>query len=147
MIALLQRVKEASVQVDRQTVGEIKHGLLILLGISVHDTEKEAGWLAKKVANLRIFSDGEGKMNRSLIEVSGEALVISQFTLLAEVSTGNRPSYIKAARPEQANPLYVAFVAQVESILGQPVKTGVFGADMQVSLVNDGPVTVWVESK
>lgn len=147
MIGLVQRCSEASVIVEGEEIASIKSGLLILLGVSAEDTDNEVIWLAKKVANLRIFSDEAGKMNRSLIDSGGEALVVSQFTLLADASFGNRPSYTKAARPEQAIPLYELFVKHMEQHLQKTVPTGVFGADMKVSLVNDGPVTIWLESR
>ena len=146
MKALIQRVSSASVVVDGNCVAEIKSGLLVLLGVTDADTSKEAAWLASKVVNMRIFNDAEGKMNLSLLDVGGEALVVSQFTLYADARKGNRPSYIQAARPEKAKPLYEAFVAEMEKLLGKPVPTGVFGADMKVSLVNDGPVTILLET-
>ena len=146
MKALIQRVSSASVVVEGNRVAEIKAGLLVLLGVTDADTSKEAAWLASKVVNMRIFNDAEGKMNLSLLDVGGEALVVSQFTLYADARKGNRPSYIHAARPEKAKPLYEAFVAEMEKLLGKPVSTGVFGADMKVSLVNDGPVTIVLET-
>jgi D-tyrosyl-tRNA(Tyr) deacylase len=146
MKALIQRVSSASVVVEGNRVAEIKAGLLVLLGVTDADTSKEAAWLASKVVNMRIFNDAEGKMNLSLLDVGGEALVVSQFTLYADARKGNRPSYIQAARPEKAKPLYEAFVAEMEKLLGKPVPTGVFGADMKVSLVNDGPVTILLET-
>jgi D-tyrosyl-tRNA(Tyr) deacylase len=146
MKALIQRVSSASVVVEGNCVAEIKAGLLVLLGVTDADTSKEAAWLASKVVNMRIFNDAEGKMNLSLLDVGGEALVVSQFTLYADARKGNRPSYIQAARPEKAKPLYEAFVAEMEKLLGKPVPTGVFGADMKVSLVNDGPVTIVLET-
>ncbi|MBL7978051.1 MAG: D-tyrosyl-tRNA(Tyr) deacylase [Bacteroidetes Order II. Incertae sedis bacterium] len=145
MIALIQRVSEASVKVEHQIVGKIGCGLLVLLGIHVNDTEKEVDWLAQKIIQLRIFNDEDGKMNRSLQEVGGEVLVVSQFTLYGDARKGNRPSYITAARPETAIPLYESFVSKCAILLGKPVPTGIFGADMKVSLVNDGPVTLWLE--
>jgi D-tyrosyl-tRNA(Tyr) deacylase len=146
MKTLIQRVSSASVVVDGNCVAEIKAGLLVLLGVTDADTSKEAAWLASKVVNMRIFNDAEGKMNLSLLDVGGEALVVSQFTLYADARKGNRPSYIQAARPEKAKPLYEAFVAEMEKLLGKPVPTGLFGADMKVSLVNDGPVTIVLET-
>jgi len=145
MIALVQRVSEASVAVDGQVVGAIGRGLLVLLAVHVTDTEKEAAWLARKCANLRIFPDEEGRMNRSLIDVDGAALVVSQFTLYGNTDRGNRPSFTESALPEQAAPLYERFTALLSEQLGKPVPTGVFGAMMDVRLVNDGPVTLWVE--
>jgi D-tyrosyl-tRNA(Tyr) deacylase len=132
--------------VEGNLVAEIKAGLLVLLGVTDDDTSKEAAWLASKVVNMRIFNDAEGKMNLSLLDVGGGALVVSQFTLYADARKGNRPSYIQAARPEKAKPLYEAFVAEMEKLLGKPVPTGVFGADMKVSLINDGPVTIVLET-
>ncbi|MFN4913702.1 MAG: D-aminoacyl-tRNA deacylase [Sphingomonadales bacterium] len=146
MKALIQRVSSASVVVDGSCVAEIKTGLLILLGVTDTDTQKEAAWLASKVANMRIFNDPDGKMNLSLLDVGGDALAVSQFTLYADARKGNRPSYIQAARPEKAKPLYEAFVVELEKQLGRPIPTGVFGADMKVSLVNDGPVTIMLET-
>lgn len=147
MIALIQRVKQASVTVDGEITGQIRAGMLVLLGIHTHDTEKELNWLVQKVANLRIFEDEEGRMNQSVQDVDGEALVVSQFTLYGNAEKGNRPSFIQAARPELAIPLYEQFVRQLSDVLGKPVPTGVFGAMMDVALVNDGPVTIWVEKK
>ena len=145
MVALVQRVKEASVVVAGETVGAIEAGMLILLGIHVDDTERELDWLARKCANLRIFADEAGLMNRSLTDAGGGALVVSQFTLYGNAEKGNRPSFIASARPEKAEPLYEAFVRRLGEHLGQPVATGVFGAMMDVHLVNDGPVTLWIE--
>lgn len=145
MITLVQRVSSASVRVDGQIVGEIGRGLLVLLGIVHDDTEAEGDWLADKVAALRVFPDDDGKMNRSLADVGGDALVVSQFTLAGDARKGTRPSYIRAARPEVAEPLYHAFSARLGERLGRPVPTGVFGAAMEVALVNDGPVTLWIE--
>lgn len=145
MVALIQRVANASVDVGGDTVGAIGPGLAILLGVHTSDTEKEAVWLARKCANLRIFSDEEGKMNRSLLDVEGDALVLSQFTLYGDASRGNRPSFSSSAPPEQAEQLYERFVLLLSAELGRPVPTGVFGAMMKVQLVNDGPVTLWVE--
>jgi D-aminoacyl-tRNA deacylase len=147
MKALIQRVSSASVTVEGNCVAEINTGLLILLGVTESDTLKEASWLASKVVNMRVFNDPEGKMNLSLLDVGGDALAVSQFTLYADARKGNRPSYIQAARPELAKPMYEAFVAELEKVLGKPVPTGVFGADMKVSLVNDGPVTIMLETQ
>lgn len=145
MRLVIQRVSEASVQINNQINGEIGKGLLILIGIEHEDTKDDADWLVKKVVNLRIFSDDEGKMNHSVIDIDGKALIISQFTLHASTKKGNRPSYIKAARPEHAIPLYNYFVAQIAKHI--PIETGEFGADMKVSLINDGPVTITMDSK
>ena len=145
MIALVQRVSSASVRVDGQTVGEVGRGLLVLLGVVAGDTGAEGDWLADKVARLRIFPDDDGRMNRSLVDVGGGALVVSQFTLAGDARKGTRPSYTRAAPPDVAGPLYEAFAAALAERIGQPVATGVFGATMEVALVNDGPVTLWVE--
>ncbi len=147
MRALIQRVKKASVSIDGETVGAIGSGVLILFGVTHSDTESDAAYLAEKVANLRIFCDDAGKMNRSLIESGGEALVVSQFTLYGDCRKGRRPGFSDAALPEQAVPLYEKFVQLMTEQLGRPVPTGQFGADMLVSLENDGPVTFMVESK
>ena len=147
MRAVIQRVSEASVTIGGTIVSEIKEGLLILLGIEPSDTEMDIEWLSKKIAGLRIFNDHNGVMNRSLLDENGDAIVVSQFTLHANTKKGNRPSYIKAAKPEIAIPLYEIFVSQLEKQLGKKIGTGEFGADMQVSLVNDGPVTILIDSK
>jgi D-tyrosyl-tRNA(Tyr) deacylase len=147
MIAAIQRVKKASVSIAEQDYGEIDTGLLVLLGIEEADNQADIDWLVNKVANLRVFPDENGVMNLSLIDISGKALVISQFTLHASTRKGNRPSYIKAARPDIAIPLYEKFVRQLTTVLPHPVQTGEFGADMQVSLVNDGPVTIIIDTK
>ncbi len=147
MIALVQRVREARVQVEGRTVGEIGRGLLVLVGIHHTDTPAEGAWLARKVAGLRIFADAEGRMNLSVVDVGGDVLVVSQFTLYGDASRGNRPSYSTAAPPEQAERLYLDFTHQVARHIGKSVPTGVFGADMQVTLVNDGPVTLWIEKR
>lgn len=147
MRILIQRSKTASVVVENQTIGAITHGLVVLVGIEHEDTQEDADWLIGKLINLRIFSDEEGKMNLSIQDVSGQFLVISQFTLHASTKKGNRPSYIRAARPEQAIPLYNYFVEQLNIQSKLPVETGEFGADMQVQLINDGPVTIWIDSK
>lgn len=145
MVALIQRASEAHVTVDGALTGEIGPGLLVLLGVHTSDTEAEVAWIAKKVANLRIFPDESGKMNRSLLDTDGEALVVSQFTLYGDARKGNRPSFVASAPPEQAEALYEAFVDALARLLGKPVPTGVFGAHMDVRLTNDGPVTLWVE--
>ncbi|MEM8487595.1 MAG: D-aminoacyl-tRNA deacylase [Bacteroidota bacterium] len=147
MVALIQRVKEASVTVEGEVTGAIRQGLLILLGVHVSDTLAEMAWVAKKCANLRIFQDDAGKMNRSVIDVGGEVLVVSQFTLYGNTAKGNRPSFVASARPEQAIPLYEAFIDEMAGHINQPVACGIFGAMMDVKLVNDGPVTLWVEKK
>ena len=145
MIALVQRVREARVEVSGDVVGRCGSGMLILLGVHVSDTETEASWLAGKCARLRIFEDDDGKMNQSAINTASEALVVSQFTLYGNANKGNRPSFIASARPELAEPLYAFFVRELEQLLSRPVETGVFGANMQVHLVNDGPVTLSIE--
>ncbi len=145
MVALVQRVTHASVEVDGETVGSIGGGLLLLLGVHQDDTEEEGAWLARKCANLRIFPDVDGKMNRSLKDTRGAALVVSQFTLYGDTSRGNRPSFERAAGPEKAERLYDGFVELLDEQLGTVVETGVFGAMMDVHLTNDGPVTLWVE--
>ncbi|MEM8585030.1 MAG: D-aminoacyl-tRNA deacylase [Bacteroidota bacterium] len=147
MRALIQRVSQAAVVVDNETVGQIDHGLLVLLGITPEDDQTDINWLAGKIARLRIFNDEEGLMNLSLQDIDGGALVVSQFTLYASTKKGNRPSYIRAARPEQATPLYESFCKQLSFELKKPVETGTFGAMMHVSLVNDGPTTIWIDSK
>ncbi|HLT51010.1 MAG TPA: D-aminoacyl-tRNA deacylase, partial [Arenibacter sp.] len=138
MRAIIQRVSQASVVVEGQLISEIPNGILVFLGIEEADGEEDIVWLSKKIMNLRIFNDGEGVMNRSLLQENGEVIVVSQFTLHAAIKKGNRPSYIKAARPETAIPLYEYFVQQMELDLGKKVGTGIFGADMKVSLINDG---------
>lgn len=147
MRAIIQRVSQASVTVDNEIIGSINLGLLVLLGICDEDGEDDLKWLVQKVMNMRIFGDEDGKMNKSTIDVNGSFLVISQFTLYADTKKGNRPSYIRAARPEIAEPLYEKFVALLKINSKQPVETGVFGADMKVNLVNDGPVSIIIDSK
>ena len=147
MRAVVQRVAEASVTVEGKKVSEMGWGVLILLGIEDADAVTDIEWLSRKIINLRIFNDEDGVMNHSLLAIDGEAIVVSQFTLHASTKKGNRPSYIKAARPEVAIPLYEQFVAQLEKDLGKRVGTGVFGADMKVELRNDGPVTIIIDTK
>ncbi len=147
MRAILQRVTSASVLSDGVPTGAIDKGLLILLGVEVGDTIEELEWLVRKIAGLRIFSDEEGLMNLDLADVGGQCLVISQFTLLASTRKGKRPSYIRSARPEEAIPLYESFVKALAAQTDTPVATGVFGADMKVSLVNDGPVTITIDTR
>lgn len=146
MRILIQRVSEASVTIKGTVHGKIDQGLLLLLGIEHDDKQEDIDWLVKKVSQLRIFSDAEGKMNLSVQDVNGSALVISQFTLHASTKKGNRPSYIRAARPEVAIPLYEQFIQSL-SAQNVPVETGEFGADMKVQLANDGPVTIWIDSR
>jgi D-aminoacyl-tRNA deacylase len=147
MIAILQRVSEASVKIEGQIKGDIGVGFMVLLGITHTDTHEDVDWLAKKIVGMRIFSDSEGKMNLDLEAVGGNILLISQFTLHASTKKGNRPSFIEAARPEIAIPLYEKMIVQLENLLGKSIQTGEFGADMKVSLVNDGPVTIMIDSK
>ncbi len=147
MRAVIQRVSRADVTVEGRTVSEIHRGLLILLGIEDADSEADIEWLSRKIANLRIFNDADGVMNKSVIEVGGDAIVVSQFTLHASTKKGNRPSYIRASKPEIAVPLYDKFVQQLEGDLSRKVGTGIFGADMKVSLLNDGPVTIFIDTK
>jgi D-aminoacyl-tRNA deacylase len=147
MRTVIQRVGSASVEVEGKVVGAIGAGLLVLLGIEEADGPDDISWLSGKIVNLRVFNDEQGVMNRSALESGGGILLISQFTLLAQTKKGNRPSYIRAARPETAIPLYEAMIRQLENDLGRPVSTGIFGADMQVSLVNDGPVTILIDTK
>ena len=147
MRVVIQKVTEASVSIENQIVGSIDKGLLVLVGIEDGDTNEDIAWLSSKIVNLRVFDDANGVMNLSVKEVEGEVLIVSQFTLHASTKKGNRPSYIKAARPEVAIPIYEAFIKQVESLLGKRVSTGQFGAMMQVSLCNDGPVTILIDTK
>lgn len=147
MRAVIQRVSHASVTIDGEKTADIQTGLLILLGIEDADGQEDIDWLSAKIAKLRIFGDADGVMNLSVQEVNGDIIVVSQFTLHALTKKGNRPSYIKAARPEVAIPLYEAFVHQMGTELGKPVQTGTFGADMKVSLLNDGPVTIVIDTK
>lgn len=147
MRVVIQRVSGASVKVEGEIVSQIGKGLLVLLGIENEDRQEDIDWLCGKISRLRIFSDSDGAMNLSLTDVNGEVIVVSQFTLHASVKKGNRPSFIRAARPEIAIPLYEAFVKTLDGMLQQKVQTGVFGAMMDVSLVNDGPVTITIDSK
>ena len=147
MRAVIQRVERADVTIDGESVAAIGAGLAVLLGVETGDGAADAEWLAEKIVRMRIFADDEGRMNRSVQEVGGGVLVVSQFTLHASTQKGNRPSFLAAARPEEAVPLYERFLAAVEAALGRPVPRGVFGADMRVSLVNDGPVTILVDSR
>jgi D-aminoacyl-tRNA deacylase len=147
MRVVVQRVSDASVTIDNQISGSINQGYVILLGIETGDTIEDGDWLCKKISSLRVFSDTEGKMNLSITDIAGECLVISQFTLHASTKKGNRPSFIKAARPEQAIPLYDSFVSRLQESLTSRIQTGEFGADMCVALTNDGPVTIIIDSK
>ena len=146
MKALIQRVSSASVSIGGDCVAEIKTGLLVLLGVGESDTPREVLWMVSKVANLRVFNDAEGKMNLSLADTGGDVLLVSQFTLYGDARKGNRPSFVQAARPEIAKPLYEMFLSELQKTLNKSIPTGVFGADMQVSLINDGPVTIMIES-
>ena len=147
MRVVIQRVSESAVVIDDAKIASINKGLLILLGIEIEDTKDDAVWLANKISQLRIFSDEEGVMNKSILEVNAEVIVVSQFTLHAKTKKGNRPSYIKAARPEQAIPLYEQFKKDLSLSIGNEVQSGEFGANMQVSLINDGPVTILIDTK
>ncbi|MES2387223.1 MAG: D-aminoacyl-tRNA deacylase [Bacteroidota bacterium] len=147
MIAVVQRVSEASVKIDGKLRAEIGIGFLVLLGITHTDTDEDIQWLSRKIASMRIFQDAEGKMNLDLKAVSGEILLVSQFSLHASTKKGNRPSFIEAAPPSIAIPLYEKFILSLELEAGQKIQTGVFGADMKVSLVNDGPLTIIIDSK
>lgn len=147
MRAIIQRVSEASVKVNGLTTGEIKIGLLVLLGIEDADTEEDLNWLAQKIVNMRIFGDENGLMNKALADVNGNILLISQFTLFAQTKKGNRPSFIRAAKPEKAVPLYEMMIKTLEKLLGKSISKGIFGADMKVSLINDGPVTIMMDTK
>jgi D-aminoacyl-tRNA deacylase len=147
MIGVVQRVSEASVTINGAVKGKIGTGIMLLLGIEEADTQEDIEWLSRKIVNLRIFNDDDGVMNRSLVEVGGDILLISQFTLHASTKKGNRPSYIKAARPDVAVPLYEKMIAQLQTDLQKTIETGEFGADMKVALVNDGPVTIIIDTK
>lgn len=147
MKAVIQRVSSASVTIENKIVANIQNGLLVLIGITAADTQEDIIWLTSKIANLRIFGDENDVMNLSLKDTNGDVIVVSQFTLHASTKKGNRPSYLKASKPEIAIPLYEKFVAQMEIEIGKKVPTGVFGADMKVALLNDGPVTIIIDSK
>ncbi|MCD8407855.1 D-tyrosyl-tRNA(Tyr) deacylase [Tenacibaculum dicentrarchi] len=147
MKAVVQRVNKASVTIEREKVADIQNGLLILVGITDDDNTEDINWLSKKITNLRIFNDENDVMNKSLIDIKGDAIIVSQFTLQASTKKGNRPSYMNASKPEIAIPLYNQFINQVENDLGKKVQTGKFGADMKVELLNDGPVTIIIDSK
>ena len=147
MRVLVQRVRRAAVEIAGRERAAIGAGMLVFVGVGTEDGEEDIAWLASKIARLRIFDDDEGVMNRDLVQVGGEALVVSQFTLQASTRKGNRPSYVRAAPEPVSRPLYERFVAALAAALGRPVATGCFGADMQVALVNDGPVTIWIDSR
>ena len=147
MRVLIQRVKEASVTIDGEVISLIHNGLLVFVGITDDDSREDIQWLTKKIANIRLFDDENGVMNRSVIESGGDILAVSQFTLMASTKKVNRPSYIKAARPEISVPLYEEFCSEMELAVNKPIQRGVFGADMKVRLLNDGPVTIFIDSK
>jgi len=147
MRVIIQRVKKASVTVEQQVVGKIAAGLLIFLGIEDSDTDEDAQWLSAKIARLRIFDDADGIMNNSVLDIGGELLVISQFTLFASTKKGNRPSYVRASKPDFAIPMYERFITVLESEIGKKIETGQFGAMMDVKLINDGPVTIVIDTK
>jgi D-tyrosyl-tRNA(Tyr) deacylase len=147
MRILIQRVKKASVTIEGKVISLINNGLLLFIGITEDDTQEDIQWLTKKVANIRLFDDENGVMNLSVMDIDGEILAVSQFTLMASTKKGNRPSYIKAAKPEISVPLYEQFCTEMELAVNKPIKRGVFGADMKVELLNDGPVTIFIDSK
>jgi D-tyrosyl-tRNA(Tyr) deacylase len=147
MRAVIQRVSRASVTIDGNEKGKIENGLLVLLGIEDADTSEDLNWLTSKIVNLRVFNDDAGVMNISLLEKGYDLLLVSQFTLHAATKKGNRPSYIKASKPEVAIPMYEAAIKEFEQLIGKKIQTGEFGADMQVELLNDGPVTIWIDTK
>jgi D-tyrosyl-tRNA(Tyr) deacylase len=147
MRAIIQRVTEASVSIENNVHAQIKQGLLLLIGIEENDVLEDCIWTAAKIANLRIFGDENGMMNKNVTEVNGEVMVISQFTLYASTKKGNRPSFLKAAKPEYATKIYEIFCLQIQQELSRKIKTGIFGADMKISLVNDGPVTIFIDTK
>ena len=147
MRILIQRVKKASVTIEGKVISLINNGLLLFIGITEDDTQEDIQWLTKKVANIRLFDDENGVMNLSVMDIDGEILAVSQFTLMASTKKGNRPSYIKAAKPEISVPLYEQFCTEMELAINKPIKRGVFGADMKVELLNDGPVTIFIDSK
>jgi len=147
MRAVIQRVSQASCKVNNEITGSIEIGFLVLLGIEEADTDEDLQWLAQKITNLRVFGDENGLMNKSLADVGGNILLISQFTLFAQTKKGNRPSFIRAARPEKAIPLYEKMISSLEVLTGKKIATGIFGTDMKISLVNDGPVTIIMDTK
>lgn len=147
MRAVIQRVTQASCTVDGQITGEISNGFLVLLGIEDADVQEDLEWLAQKIANMRVFGDENGQMNKALADVGGNILLISQFTLFAATKKGNRPGFTRAARPEKAIPMYEEMIGRLSALLNQPIQCGVFGADMKISLLNDGPVTIVVDTK
>ncbi|MCX7728975.1 MAG: D-aminoacyl-tRNA deacylase [Bacteroidia bacterium] len=146
MRCLIQRVLESKVIVNNKTVGEINQGLLVFVGIGMNDTEKDVEWMANKIVNLRIFNDENGKMNKSIKDINGDVLIVSQFTLYGNAQKGNRPSFTKSAPPDIAENLYNLFIQKCEELVNKKVERGIFAADMKVHLINDGPVTIWLES-
>lgn len=147
MRAVIQRVSKASVTIDNNVFSKINKGLLVLLGVGTDDNEEDIQWLAKKIANMRLFPNEKGNLDLSVVDLNAEILVISQFTLFASTKKGNRPSFLNSAKPEVAEPLYEKFVSELQKLIEKPIKTGVFGADMKVDLLNDGPVTICMDSK
>ena len=147
MRAIIQRVKKATVTIEEKSYSSIAQGLLILLGIEESDTQEDIAWLSPKIAQLRIFADENDLMNLSVIDVKGEIMVVSQFTLFASTKKGNRPSFIRSAKPDIAIPLYESFILSIQKLIPTPIQTGVFGADMQIELINDGPVTILIDTK
>ena len=147
MRAVIQRVKHASCTVDEQITGQIQKGLVVLLGVEEADTTEDLKWLGQKFVNLRIFEDEQGLMNKSILDIGGNILLISQFTLFAQTKKGNRPSFIRAAKPDNAKPLYEEMARLLSQLIGQPVQLGIFGADMKINLLNDGPVTIIMDTK
>ncbi len=147
MRVVVQRVRQSNVKVSGEVIGEIKEGLMVLVSFVDEDNDTDLGWMTKKIINLRIFNDDEGKMNRSVQDIGGDILLISQFTLHGSTKKGNRPSFIKAAKPDFANVMYVRFIKVLEQSLGKEIQTGEFGGDMKVSLINDGPTTIIIDSK
>ncbi|HTN20386.1 MAG TPA: D-aminoacyl-tRNA deacylase [Pelobium sp.] len=147
MRAVIQRVTEAKCVVEGKITGEITNGYLILLGVCAEDTDEDLIWLAQKIVNLRVFNDDAGLMNKSLMDIDGNILLISQFTLFAQTKKGNRPSFINAAKPDTAIPLYEKMILQLQQLVGKKIATGIFGADMKISLINDGPVTITIDTK
>lgn len=147
MRVVIQRVRKANVHIDGKKISEIEKGLLVLVGICEEDTQEDIEWLTKKIVNLRVFDDDNGVMNKSMLEANADIMIVSQFTLYASCKKGNRPSYIKAAKPDIAIPLYENFCATTQALTGKKVATGVFGADMKIELINDGPVTICIDTK
>lgn len=147
MRILIQKVQQASVSIEGKITASISAGLLVFVGIEDADNQEDVDWLANKITHIRIFNDAEGVMNQSVLDVNGEILLVSQFTLQAATKKGNRPSYIRASKPEIAIPLYEKMIAALHRLLGKKIETGTFGADMQIALINDGPVTIWIDSK